>query len=125
MLCPKCNVGVLGDDFYCRRCGADLSEPSKSLVTTQSHLPALNTPQLPRLAAGVGALAVGFGLEMLRRGLIAKLSQPGSEIVPAVPGVEDLRNIFMPQENKPARKLPKGYEVQETVVYMRRVMRRD
>jgi hypothetical protein len=124
MLCPKCNAGTQDNDLYCRKCGSDLSVPSTSLVTVRPNLPALNGPQLPRIAAGVGALAVGFGLEMLRRGLITRLSRPSRSAVPALPAMSDLRNVLMPQDNKNL-KLPKGHEIQETVVYMRRVIRRQ
>lgn len=124
MLCPKCNAGVLENDLYCRKCGADLSVPSTSLVTVRPNLPALNRPQLPRLAAGVGALAFGFGLEILRRGLVTRLSRPTKSLGSALPAVSDLRNVLMPQDNKNL-KLRKGYEIHETVVYMRRVIRRE
>jgi hypothetical protein len=100
---------------------------SKSLVTAHSNLPAvLNNPQLPRLAVGVGAVAVGFGLELLRRNLLARLarsSHAAASLLPA-PTIEGLKDILAPQENKPM-KLPRGYEIQETVVYLRRVIRRE
>src|SRR5258707_7940987 len=60
MLCPSCRAGCAVEDIFCRRCGADLSLPSKSLVPVQTQLPAVlyNSP-LPRVVAGVGAVAVG------------------------------------------------------------------
>jgi len=84
----------------------------------------LHNPQLPRLAAGVGALALGFGLELLRRNLLAraaKASQSAAEMLPVLGG---LQNVLKPQTDR-AVKLPKGYEIQETVVYIRRVIRRQ
>lgn len=127
MLCPNCSAGCLEDDLYCSRCGADLTVPSKSLVMAHSNLPSvLNNPQLPRLAAGVGAVAVGFGLELLRRNLLTRLarsSRSAAKLLPA-PTIDGLKDLLAPQENKPM-KLPKGYEIHETVVYLRRVIRRE
>lgn len=127
MLCPNCSAECPEDDLYCSRCGADLSRSSTSLVTIRSYLPAiLHNPQLPRLAAGVGALAVGFGLEMLRRSLLTRLarsSREATKLLPA-PTVNGLRDLLTPQESRPV-KLPRGYEIQETVVYLRRVIRRE
>ncbi len=127
MLCPNCHVECLADDVFCRRCGTDLTLPSKSLVPAQTTLPTLlHNPQLPRLAAGVGAIAVGFGLELLRRSLLARMTRPprsASNYLPAST-FESLRDVFSTQGDK-SLKLPKGYEIHETAVYMRRVIRRD
>src|SRR5260370_17237574 len=77
MLCAKCCFGNEEGDSYCRRCGADLTVPSTSLVAIQNRTPSLlQNPQLPRFAAGVGAVAVGVGIELLRRGLIARVMPP-------------------------------------------------
>ena len=63
MVCPSCRAGCAVEDIYCRRCGTDLSVPAKSLVPVQAQLPArLTNSPLPRVAAGVGAVAVGVGL---------------------------------------------------------------
>ena len=127
MLCPNCSAECPEYDLYCSHCGTDLTKTSTSLVTIRSNLPALlHSPQLPRVAAGVGAVAVGFGLEMLRRSLLTRLahsSREATKLLPA-PTVNGLRDLLTPQESKPA-KLPKGYEIQETVVYLRRVIRRE
>lgn len=124
MLCPSCRAGCAAEDTFCRRCGADLSISSRSLVPVPSRLPAvLHSPQLPRLAAGVGALVVGVGLELLRRNLQARLSgRAGARSLPSLaPAV--VRELFVhPQER--SAKLPRGYEVQETVIYTSRVTRR-
>jgi hypothetical protein len=127
MQCPNCHAEYLADDLYCRRCGADLTTPSTSLVTTHSNLPAVIIPQLPRVAAGVGALAVGFGLELLRRSLLARLTRSSrslTNVAGTLPALSGLQDVLIPQNNKPS-KLPKGYEIHETVVYMRRVIRRE
>jgi len=127
MLCPKCNAECLADDVYCRQCGTDLTLPSKGLVPAQRTLPAiLHSPQLPRLAAGIGALAFGFGLELLRRNLLARLGRAPHSATSYLPAstFDTLRDIFSPQGDKPV-KLPKGYEIEETTFYFRRVIRRE
>ena len=128
MLCPSCRTGCAVEDVFCRRCGADLLAPSKSLVTsTQSYLPGvLQNPQLPRVAAGVGALAVGVGLELLRRNLLSRLTRPARSSARLLPALlsNTIRDVFTRSENTPP-KLPRGYEVRETVVYMSRVIRRE
>src|SRR5258708_28616843 len=76
MLCPNCRAECMADDAYCRHCGTDLTLPPKSIVPAHSNLPTiLQNPQLPRVAAGAGALAVGFALHLLRRSLLARLPQ--------------------------------------------------
>ncbi len=129
MVCPNCRAGCAAQDIFCRRCGADLSVPSKSLVPMQTQLPALlsNSP-LPRVAAGVGAVAVGVGLELLRRGLLTRLARSGAKrstrLLPAL-GPTHVRELLSNNEQKKPLKLPKGYEIHETVVYMSRVIRRE
>ena len=127
MQCPNCHAEHLADDLYCRHCGADLTTPSTSLVPSHINLPAVIGPQLPRVAAGVGALAVGFGLELLRRNLLARLTRSSrslTHVAGSLPTLSDLQDVLIPQNNKPS-KLPKGYEIHETVEYMRRVIRRE
>ena len=127
MLCPNCYAGCMVDDIYCHRCGTDLTLTSKSLVPTQTHLPTLlQNSQLPRLAASVGALALGVGLELLRRRLVARITRlprSASNYLSA-PTVDAMRGIFSTEGDKPL-KLPKGYEIHETAVYIRRVIRRE
>lgn len=128
MVCPSCRAGCAAEDIFCRRCGTDLSVPSKSLVPVQSQLPTLLTHSpLPRVAAGVGALAVGVGLELLRRGLLARLARSGRHSTKLLPTLtpDNLRDLFTHTEQKKTVKLPKGYEIHETVVYMSRVLRRE
>ena len=127
MLCPNCRAGCMADDIYCHRCGTDLTLTSKSLVPTQTHLPTLlQNSQLPRVAASVGAIALGVGLELLRRRFIARITRlprTASNYV-SVPTVEYNAGHFH-NSREPALKLPKGYEVHETAVYFKRVIRRE
>src|SRR5260370_34175152 len=97
MLCPSCRAECLADDVYCQRCGADLKSSSQSLVPAQANLPTiLHHPQLPRLAAGVGALAVGVGLELVRRNLVARMmgSPRASTNHGPGPGIHTLPDVF-------------------------------
>jgi hypothetical protein len=121
MHCPSCHAEVVAEDISCHHCGADLVETSTSIVPAQNRLPALfhNSPLPRRVAAGVGALALGVGIELLRRNMLSRrISQ---RTLPAGSGLKDL--IF----SRPDKtvKLPKGYEIQETVVYMTRIIRRQ
>lgn len=128
MVCPNCRAGCAAQDIFCRRCGADLSVPSKSLVPVQAQLPALlSGSPLPRVAAGVGALAVGVGLELLRRGLLTRLARSGGRSAKLLPTLSPghMRGLLTNGEQKKTVKLPKGYEIHETVVYMSRVIRRE
>src|SRR5260370_40858911 len=98
-----------------------------NLVPAQARLPAvLCNRELPGLAAGVGALAVGFGLELLRRNLVARMTRPSRSVTSYVPAptFDALRDLFSPQGNKSV-KLPRGYEIHETTVYLRPVSRRE
>jgi hypothetical protein len=127
MLCPSCRAECMADDIYCHNCGTDLTLTSKSLVTTQTHVPALmQNSQLPRLAASVGAIALGVGLELLRRRLIARVTHlpRSAPNYVSLPSVDAMRELFSHQENQ-ALKLPKGYEIHETAVYFKRVIRRE
>jgi hypothetical protein len=123
MRCPNCHTEHQERDIYCRQCGAELEAVSRSLVTTSNTLPAVlyNSPVPRSVAAGVGALALGVGIELLRRNLLTRLGAPRQRRLPSVAGVKDL---LFPQQQKPV-KLPRGYEVHETVIYMQRVIRRS
>jgi hypothetical protein len=123
MLCPNCREVILKGDVYCRQCGVDLTVPSTSLVPVQKRLPAaLHSPQLPRVAASVGAVALGVGIELVRRSLLARATRPPYPLQNTQPIVKRMGEVLFPQNDK-TMKTPKHYEIEETVVYMRRVIR--
>ena len=125
MKCPECQSTVTKSDIYCSQCGADLAVASTDLVPVQEkNLPALlySLPVPRGVAASVGAVAVGMGLELLRRGLLARLAPSSRAVESNLPALSGIKDLLMPQSNK---KLPKGYEIHETVVYMHRVIRRE
>ncbi len=124
MKCPECQYQYEKDDTYCRNCGEELLHPSTSLVTTtQSRLPALQYAQLPRkVAASVGAVALGVGIELLRRSLLTRLTSAPRSIERTLPALSGLKDIT--QANR-TLKVPKGYVIDETIVYTRRVIRRE
>lgn len=129
MQCPRCQASNLAGEKRCSECGTELVPSTTSLVPTQhrSNLPALlQNPQIPRLAAGVGAVAFGFGLELLRRNLSARAARAAlhsaNKLLPVQPfGAQG--ETLLPQHSKPL-KLPRGYEIQETAIYVSRVIRR-
>ena len=124
MHCPNCHAENLEDDPYCRQCGTDLAAPSRGLMTLPTRLPAvLHNPQIPRVAAGVGAVAVGVGIELLRRSLITRMSKPSRAVSNTLPTLNRLKDVLFPQNEKNF-KLPKNYEIEETIVYMQRIIRR-
>ncbi len=124
MKCPECQTKITKDDIYCSKCGEDLAISTTGLVTVEKNLPALpyNLPVARGVAASVGAVAAGVGLELLRRGLLARLARPSRSVEHALPTLAGIKDLLLPQNNK---KLPKGYEVHETMVYMRRIIRRE
>ncbi|MDQ2886438.1 MAG: zinc ribbon domain-containing protein [Chloroflexota bacterium] len=127
MLCPNCRYHYEEEDIYCRHCGEDLTiTPTSVVTTTQTRLPALLNPaQLPRkVAASVGAVALGVGIELLRRGLVARLvpvARVASSSLPVLGGVKDI----LPSQSERSLKVPKGYVIDETIVIRRRVIRRE
>ncbi len=124
MRCPNCHAKYTADETYCRNCGTDLAPVSTSVVPTQSNLPALlyNSPVPRNVAAGVGALAVGVGIELLRRNLLARL-QTNRAVEQSLPALTGIKDILFPQNNK-LKRPPRGYEMHETVMVVRRVVRR-
>jgi hypothetical protein len=124
MRCPNCRTEHQEGALYCRQCGVELESPSRSIVASQTNLPAIlyNSPVPRRVAAGVGALALGVGIELFRRSMLARLRTSGVR-KGLIPGVAGIKDMLFSRQQKPV-KLPKGYEVHETVVYMQRVIRR-
>ncbi len=124
MRCPDCHAEAVQGDTYCHYCGADLMGTSMSIVPAQRGLPALlyNSTLPRRVAAGVGALALGVGIELLRRNMVARLF-PSRSMPRVSPTGLGLKDVVFSRPDK-AAKLPKGYEIHETVVYMTRIVRR-
>jgi hypothetical protein len=125
MRCPSCHAESVAEDTYCRHCGTDLAKPSTSIIPVQSGLPALlyNSPVPRRVAAGVGALALGVGIELIRRNLLPRMVS-GRALRRPLSVVPTLKDVISSQSGKTV-KVPKGYEIHETVVYMTRVIRRS
>src|SRR6266568_9090915 len=110
MHCPNCHAENLEDELYCHHCGEDLTAPSRNLVMINQRIPAvLHNPQLPRVAAGVGAVAVGVGLELLRRGFLARLITRGARSAKTMPSLSTGLDLF---GRRKAPQLRKGYEIQ-------------
>jgi hypothetical protein len=126
MQCNFCRADYNEDDVFCHQCGADLTVPSTSLVPMQSRLPAVlyNSSVPRRVAASVGAVALGVGIELARRGVVALLSKPSTAVDQSLPVWNGMKDILFPQKEKTAKRTKKSFEVEETVIYMRRVIRR-
>lgn len=135
MVCPECHASCAPEDQRCPACGAELVIPvSRSLVTRprpalaprRRQWPALLRGPVQGVAAGVGALAVGVGLELLRRRLttlLVRSAGAGHQAAQTLPLLSHLKPLG-PVASGKAPKLPRGYEIQETVVYIERVIRR-
>ncbi|MBE3560298.1 MAG: zinc ribbon domain-containing protein [Ktedonobacteraceae bacterium] len=127
MRCPNCHIECEEADIRCPGCGTDLTVTSTSLVPARSALPVLQNTSLSRkVATGVGALVLGLGIELVRRGLLSRLiPSPARVAEHSLPVLTKLRDILPAHEEKSLKKARKGYEIQETVVYVsRRVIRR-
>ena len=122
MQCPNCHTKYTADDLNCPVCSADLTKRANSIIPLPTNLPAVlyNSPVPRSVAASVGALAMGVGIELLRRNLLARLQQPRG-LGRSLPVLHDVKDLI-PQNRAP--RLPKGYEIEETVMSVRRVIRR-
>ncbi|HEU5368953.1 MAG TPA: hypothetical protein VFU69_10830 [Ktedonobacterales bacterium] len=127
MVCPVCGASHGAAESYCRRCGADVTIPSTMMVPVKPALPAL--PERPSRTmtparAGATIVAVGVGYELLRWGLKFWLRKPMGRSLPALTALPTLGNLLnLHSGTRPTHRLPKGYEVSETVIYMQRVIR--
>jgi hypothetical protein len=124
MQCNFCRAEYNKDDVFCHHCGADLTVPSTSLVPSQSRLPAiLYNSSVPRkVAASVGAVVLGVGIELARRGVVTLLSK--SSVDQSLSLWNGMKDIMFPQKEKQAKRVKRGFEIEETVIYVRRVIRR-
>jgi len=93
------------------------------LVPVKPALPAL--PERPSRAmtpakAGASIVALGVGYELLRWGLKLWLRKPMGRGASALP---TLGNLLNPSSRaRPQRRLSKGYQMTETVIYMQRII---
>jgi hypothetical protein len=122
MRCYNCHVENAEGEIYCRKCGMNLTMSSKSLMALPTRLPAVfyRSPMPRRVVAGVGALALGMGIELLRRSMLSRQMKKRTLPVLSISRLKD--TLF--SRSAESVKLPKGYELQETVVYMTRIVRR-
>lgn len=126
MSCPVCGASHGATESYCRRCGADVTIPSTMLVPVKPALPAV--PERPGRAmtpakAGASIVALGVGYELLRWGLKLWLRKPMGRGTSALTALPTLGNMLNPQSRaRPQRRLPKGYQMTETVIYMQRII---
>jgi hypothetical protein len=125
MVCPVCEASYSAGESYCRRCGADVTISSTMMVPVKPALPAV--PQRPGRSltpakAGASLVALGVGYELLRWGLKLWLRRPVGHTLPALSVLPTLSNLLSPHRGARER-LPRGYQVTETVVYMQRIIR--
>ena len=132
MLCPVCEASCGATESYCRRCGADVTIPSKTVVPVKPALPAV--PERPGRAlipapvrTGAGIVALGVGYELVRLGLRFWLKRPVGRSLPVLSALPTLSNMLnLPgtaSKRKAPQRLPKGYQMSETVYYIHRVIR--
>jgi hypothetical protein len=127
MVCPVCGASHRAAESYCRRCGADVTIPSTMVVPVKPALPAVParaSRALTPARAGAGILALGVGYELLRWGLKLWLKKPVGNGLPALTTLPTLGNLLnLHSGERPQGRLPKGYQVTETVIYMQRIIR--
>lgn len=130
MNCPRCQAENRIGEKRCLECGAQLAgETSKSLVEVKRNLPAVwSVSQISRkVATGVGAVAIGVGLELARRSLLMRLSQsPVNPLEAQMPGLGRLRELLFPRpDDKQAKRKKKKGEIEETIIIMQHRVMRD
>lgn len=124
MLCPVCGASCKAAESYCRRCGADVTIPSTTVVPAKPTLPAVperaSRALVSSARAGAGIVALGVGYEVLRWGLKFWLRRPARAMstLSALPTLGNLLNAHSGTEGR----LRKGYQVTETMIYMKRVI---
>ncbi len=127
MVCPVCGAPHGAAESYCRRCGADVTIPSTTIVPVQPALPAVPeqpnrmlTPVKASVKAGAGLVALGVGYELLRWGVKLWLRRPARTltVMSALPALGNVLNL----RNGTTGRLPRGYQITETVIYMKRVI---
>jgi len=127
MMCPVCGAAHKVAESYCRRCGADVIIPSTTVVPSRPPLPVVSERSSRVLApfkagakAGAGIVALGVSYELLRWGVKLWLRRPerAMPLLSTLPTLGNLLNLHSGTQGR----LRKGYQVTETVVYMKRVI---
>src|ERR1051326_5705376 len=97
MMCPVCGASHRAAESYCRRCGADVTIPSTTMVSVRSALPAVqarpNRAMTPA-KAGASIVAVGVGYELLRWGLKLWLKKPVGRSLSTLTALPTLGNLL-------------------------------
>ena len=131
MLCPVCEAPYGATESYCRRCGADVTIPSKAIVPVKPTLPVVSErPGRALIPApvktGAGLVALGVGYELVRLGLRFWLKRPLGRSLPALTGMPTVSNMLNPVAKiggrRKMQRLPRGYQVTETIYYIHRVI---
>jgi hypothetical protein len=74
--------------------------------------------------AGASIVALGVVYELLRWGLKLWLKKPVGRSLPALTALPTLGNLLnLHSGERPQGRLPKGYHVTETIIYMQRIIR--
>jgi hypothetical protein len=101
------------------------------IVSVEPSLPAV--PERPGRAlipapvkTGASLVALGVGYELVRLGLRFWLKRPVGRSLPALSAIPTLSNMLnLPgtaSGSRKAARLPKGYQVSETIYYIHRVI---
>ena len=125
MVCPVCGASRKAAESYCRRCGADVTIPSTTVVPAKPTLPAVperaSRALVSSARAGAGIVALGVSYEVLRWGLRFWLRRP-SRALSTLSALPTLGNLLNAAHNGTEGRLRKRYQVTETVIYMKRVI---
>jgi len=117
MYCRNCGEPYSLRDNFCRNCGLPLHSAAVPAVGS-SPLPAPWRQVKPALWQGVAALAVGTALELLRREVQRRLSEPPAPPRPQVRELPPSQPALGPPEE------PGSITLSETFIFRRIRIRR-